>query len=131
MESCGNSRGFGFIYKLVKFKIFLIIGLIDKIQNFISLEKFKLLSVWKNSNFLLLVSPCILACAVKWQCIWLLIYMCTLMQISILDFNLWAFMLLTSRKLIGLVYFIWWNFIKVGGLMQTLDSPSMTVFEYG
>jgi len=99
VESCGNSRGFGFIHKLVKFKIFLIIGLIDKIQNFISLEKFKLFAACFT------LYTCLFA--VKWQCIWLLIYMCTVMQISILDFNLWSFMLLTSRKLIGLVYFIW------------------------
>ena len=51
---------------------------------------------------------------------------CCLLLASVLvvDPDMWAVMTLFGRKLIGLVYYIWLNFIKVGDLMQTLDSPS-------
>ena len=46
---------------------------------------------------------------------------CCTYQFSILIYDIYT---LLYRKLIELVCSIWWNFIKVKGLMRILDSPS-------
>lgn len=61
--------------------------------------------------------------------VWLLgskCFICCLLLgfVLVLDLDVWVVMALFGRKLIGLVYYIWLNFIKVGDSMQTLDSPS-------
>jgi len=52
---------------------------------------------------------------------------CCTYQFSILIYDIYA---LLDWKLIELVCSIWWNFIKVEGLMRILDSPSENLSKF-